>query len=772
MVHYLYVININHFYLFNDFHIKKGFCFLFCFSLKQYGLDTMNKVYTLLLLILVGSSPLYAQPVPYKPEVKIGVALSGGGAKGFAHIGVLKVLEEEGIPVEVITGTSMGSVIGGLYAIGYTPAMLEEIAMRDDWNELFNEKPLRESQSLIQKVQEGRHIFSVPFNEGKFMLPQGLIEGQKISMLLYLLTLPYHDESDFTKLPIPFACVATNLETGEGVMLDHGFLPEAIRASISIPSAFRPVKIDSATYIDGGIARNIPVSDAKKLGATYVIVSDVGSSLKSADSLTSFVSIMTQALGFAMDKSNKEQIALSDFYIHPQIDQYTMFDFNKAAEIIKAGEDAAREKVPQLKELLKTYSYSANQNTFQKIVLSDTLSFNNVKIEGANEYNRNIAERVLGIKPADPLTTDELEQAINRVYSTGFFNTVTFRFEESIDVEGYDLVFQVSEYNREKFAFGARYDSYYKASLLFSLDLNSILYPNDILLTDIRLGNQFQVKTNYFKPYSYYKTTGINVIGQLKRSPFNIYESGDLISSAKVEIISLDILTGLEFFTKAAFVTGLHFEAFNINKAIGETLLFEGLDGGITAQAILYSNTFDRLVFPTRGVNLYIKSEIAQKGIGSDKSFSQHTFIWSQYIPIATRLSFFSTLVAGRTYDGGYTLPLHYNYFTGGSLPISMFEYHQFNSYGHDIQELRGENLQYLQLGGQMNVTRNFYLKTVANFSRLNNKWLWDFNYDEFNNGFGFSIGTPTLVGPVEVTIDTDDFNGPYYFRINVGYTF
>jgi len=212
-------------------------------------------------------SHIQAQEIQNEDQkpVKIGLALSGGGAKGFAHIGVLKVLEKAGIVVDVVSGTSMGAVIGGLYSISYTPAQLEDIALNNDWNELFNESPSRRFQSMIQKVQNNRLILSVPYRNGNIGLPRGLIDGQKIGLLLNQLTLSYHNVVDFRDLPIPFACVATNLNTGEGVRLESGYLPEAIRASIAIPSIFQPVTIDSTIYIDGGIARNIPASDARAL---------------------------------------------------------------------------------------------------------------------------------------------------------------------------------------------------------------------------------------------------------------------------------------------------------------------------------------------------------------------------------------------------------------------------------------------------------------------------------------------------------------------------
>ncbi len=223
-----------------------------------------------LITFLVGSEGR-AQERP-----KIGLALSGGGAKGFAHVGVIKVLEEIGLPIDFITGTSMGSIIGGLYAIGYSVGELEELVTATDWNDLFRDRVRRRDLAIESKMLDGRYMLSLPLNGLAPGLPTGLIAGQKISKLFERLTLPYHDVSDFRQFPIPFACVATDIVTGEVVVLDHGYLPEAMRASMSIPSVFTPVEIDDHLLVDGMLVRNFPVEEVRALGADIIIGVDVG----------------------------------------------------------------------------------------------------------------------------------------------------------------------------------------------------------------------------------------------------------------------------------------------------------------------------------------------------------------------------------------------------------------------------------------------------------------------------------------------------------------
>ncbi len=732
-----------------------------------------NKAFVFTLCALLFSPYLLSQSLEeQKPPVTIGIALSGGGAKGFAHIGVLKVLEEEGIPIQVVTGTSMGSIIGALYAIGYSPEMLEQIALRDNWIDFFNEKPTREAQSIFQRTLEDKHIISVPLNDGKFSLPRGLLEGQKFSLMLSKLTLPYHNVDDFTTFPIPFACVATNLRTGEGKRFVSGDLAQAIRASISFPSAFKPVKIGTETYIDGGLVRNIPVSDAKDLGATFVIASDVASDLKSADSLFSFLDVMNQAMGFAMKKSDLEQIALSDFYIRPPVDDYTIYDVGKVQELINAGEDATRKLIPELKKLLDQYSYSPEQSRFKEIEVKDIITFDEILIEGISGDDKMIAEQILNFRSSYQVSSLELDKAIDRLYGTGLFNMITYRLQNKPNNEGQDLVFTIASYDKEQFAFGARYDSFYKASLLFSLDLSSVFYNNDLLFSNLRVGDQFQLRLNYFKPFTYYRTSGLSLITQVQRSPFNIYINQNLSSSLNVEVLSLDVLSGLQFMKNFSISGGTHFEAYNINKKVGETLLFEGINSNASVQILINGDTFNRNVYPTKGYKVLLKGEFSQKGWDTSKHLGQLSFQWDQYVPFSSTFSMFSKIVLGRTINNNYEVPLHYHFFAGGTLPSTLFEDHQFTFYGQNVQELRGTNIQYVQLGGQLNVTKDFYLRGLFNVANLSSNWDWDANYKNLEDGFGFSFGTPSIIGPIELILDGDDINGPYSLRINVGYTF
>src|SRR6266568_4437437 len=294
------------------------------------------------------ASPARAQSAPTPARPRIGLALSGGAARGLAHIGVLRILEEAGVPVDVVAGTSMGAVVGGLYAVGYTAAQLDTIFTTQDWVALLTDPVRRRDLAVDRKLTEDQYLLTLPISRGAVHLPRSVVAGQRISQLLTGLTWSVHGVQDFRQLPIPFTAVATDLETGKAVVLDHGFLPDAIRASMAVPSVFSPVEIEDHVLIDGGVVRNLPAQDARALGADVLICSDVTDPLEPRDSLTSFADVLVQAVSFRIWDSEYEQRRHCDVLITPEVRAFSTFGFARAAELIARGEAAARAALPRI----------------------------------------------------------------------------------------------------------------------------------------------------------------------------------------------------------------------------------------------------------------------------------------------------------------------------------------------------------------------------------------------------------------------------------------
>jgi len=281
---------------------------------------------------------------------KIGLVLSGGGAKGFAHVGALKVIEEAGIPVDFITGTSVGSIVGGLYAVGYDASMLEDIIKNQNWEELLSNAHKREYIPAITKEEQSRYLISLPIETKKITIPSGLLNGQNVMELFSYLIYGYHDVNDFSKLPVPFECIAADIATGEEIVLKKGYLPKAIRASMAVPAAIAACEIDGRMLVDGGIVNNFPVDRCREMGADIIIGIDIQDDLLTKDKIKSIPDVISQLSSLMSIERSEKNRKNVNILIKPDISGYsaTSFDTESAIVLMKRGEEAARKILPQL----------------------------------------------------------------------------------------------------------------------------------------------------------------------------------------------------------------------------------------------------------------------------------------------------------------------------------------------------------------------------------------------------------------------------------------
>src|SRR5664280_2713829 len=280
-----------------------------------------------------------AQEVRKRP--KIGLVLSGGGAHGIAHIGVLKVMEEAGLRPDFITGVSMGSIIGGMYSLGYSADSLQKIFKKINWKLILSNKIPENKVIFLEKSHFSNSIISLPLSFRKVILPSGLINGQQVENILSFYAWPAADINDFSKLPIPFLCVGTDIITYKKILLKTGYLPDAIRASFSVPSIFTPLKIDTLLLLDGGLIRNFAASEARDMGADIIIGSYVGFNGYKADKLQSVSGIMEQIAMFRSLDDFEGEKKLVDVLIKPKTEGFSIFEFDNVDSLIQRGYKAA-----------------------------------------------------------------------------------------------------------------------------------------------------------------------------------------------------------------------------------------------------------------------------------------------------------------------------------------------------------------------------------------------------------------------------------------------
>jgi len=414
---------------------------------------------------------------------KIGLVLSGGGAKGMAHIGVLKVLEGVGIVPDYITGTSMGAVVGGLYAIGYSADELEEIAMSAQWDILLGNRTSLRNIGIEHKDYYDHYQLVLPLEGFNVGLPKGVIEGQELSEFLTRLTAPVHHISDFDSLPRPFKCIGANIATGDKVVLESGFLATAIRASMAIPTVFTPIEIDDQLLVDGGLVHNFPAEEVVAMGADIVIGVSVSDSLVDESDLNSLIDILTQSAFITSVKATEEQKKYVDYFIQPPMKPYTASDFTKVDSIIARGETAAGRMYEALKHLADSLKQLRSFDPIIRPQVAPSFIVNSIEVKGNNAISDKFVRQKINIDPGDTITPAELKACVDCVYGTLNFNRVTYELKP--DGETTDIVISTRESTPGRASFDLHFDSENGVGILASIQYRNLLLKNSHLTLEL-----------------------------------------------------------------------------------------------------------------------------------------------------------------------------------------------------------------------------------------------------------------------------------------------
>ena len=468
--------------------------------------------------LLACQYPIRAQEtpaaVPQRP--RIGLVLSGGGARGAAHVGVLKVLDELHVPIDAIAGTSMGAVVGGLYASGMSGREIEQVMTSVDWQDAFRDKPRRYDLSFRRKLEDQDFLVQLPLGmrDGKFLLPRGLIQGQKLGLLLRQLTVAAARAPDFEHLPTPFRAVATDLETGKPVILDRGDLATAIRASVSAPGIFTPVEQNGHLLVDGGISENLPIDVARAMNVDVLIVVDVGFPLAKREKLTSVASISNQMLAILIRRDSERQrgtLKSADVVIDPALGDTSSFDFSRITAAIAQGEQAARGSAERLAQLALDPAQHARYvaRRHERAPEVPTVAF--LRMEPGSELYEGAVQTLLGDMVGKPLDANLLAKRINQYYGLGTLESLDYQLvpEDPADPdspEGLSVRAHRNSWGPNYLRFGLRLQDDFAGNSTFDAaarfvftELNS--YGAE-WIWDLQVGANPIVGTELFLPFS------------------------------------------------------------------------------------------------------------------------------------------------------------------------------------------------------------------------------------------------------------------------------
>lgn len=717
-------------------------------------------------------------------SLKVGLVLSGGGAKGLAHIGVLKVIEEHNIKIDYIAGTSMGAIVGGLYASGYNTTQLDSIFRKTDFSRIIRDKISYQSRSFFSREFGNKYVVSLPFEDFKVEIPSGLSKGQNLYNLLKKLSLVANKDK-FENMKIPFFCMATNLETAESVQLDSGSLALAMTASGAIPSIFKPMEVNGKLLSDGGITDNYPIERLRRKGMDKIIGVNVQDSLVGKEQLETGIEVITQINNFRTIKDMREKRPKTDVYIRPNIKLYDVLSFDKGKAIIQAGEIAALKQINKLKKLPKQ-----DDKTTSDQIKMGRFRLGDIVLNGDFSFPRSYITGKLDLRKGQIVSLSEINQGINGLNATGNFRSIRYKLKNKNGVT--DIIFSIQEEQKNQFLkFAVHYDDLYKGSVLTNLTKKSLFLENDMASLDVILGQNVRYNFNYYVDKGNFWSIGLQSrINRFEDNlSFEFIEENSTLAGFDLNEIRLDF----NDFTNRFYLETFYKNKVNLKGGIEhklveastrtvlaniddddenpETIIEE--DHLLSIYAVLGFDSLDELQYPSSGFYFKSKFNFYFANLNGDISvedFSIGKGVVGGYIPLHERFSLHLNSETGFRIGSENLTGL--NFFLGGYGNKTINNFKPF--YGYDYFTLSADSY----IKGLVEIDYNFYKKNhiilSGNFANVEDdiyttgEW---FTTPDFS-GYAIGYGCDTILGPVDVkyAYSPEVKDGLLYFSL--GYRF
>ncbi|MDD2422951.1 MAG: patatin-like phospholipase family protein, partial [Candidatus Cloacimonetes bacterium] len=571
---------------------------------------------------------------------EIGYALSGGGARGFAHIGILKVLEEEGLKPDYISGTSIGAIIGAMYALGYNAAEIEEMASSTDWNALMQDRVSRRGLYIGQKrwAPYGNAVFELD-RHWMPKLPSAVFKVNSLNLKLFDLVASAAQEQDFSRYPIPFSCVATDLETGQSHIFKSGSLLQAIRASISIPSILPPFLVGDKYYIDGGISQNLPIAEVKEMGAQQVVGIKVNSTLRAARQLNNIVDVLDQTINIGVSRNLSEGLDQCDLLLEPDLLQYSSGNFKYVREIIAIGESYARDHIEEIRAFARAYQDSDQKplKHFDKDL--DSFFVSSIEVYGSNRLSAAKIREYLGLHSGGTMSKQEIFAACHRGWNSQYFNVL---YPDLVPLEdgSYRLDIHVSEREPKTIALNNSYNDVEKLTASVVLSVENLLLKNSKLMAGVLLGGKNELDIDYVKNFGNYWGVYYRIFPYINEKTLYVYNDEHYRINS-VKSLEWGGTTGLGLFTKDIAVAELfwYYSNTNLYRGISESEMISRryTVSGFGLKA--YHESLDDYTFPYSGARVLGKFNFARDERISDYIYNSMKGRMDAYLPVAKGLS-------------------------------------------------------------------------------------------------------------------------------------
>ncbi len=718
----------------------------------------MKLKFSLLLVLLFFSLQAQVREglnIPKNP--KIGLSLSGGGAKGFAHIGVLKVIDSLGIKIDYISGTSMGAIIGGLYASGYTAKDIEKTILETNFYDILSNEKNRQDASFFSKATD-KYLISLPVRNGKInIIPKSFSKGQKNLFMLKELFRDVSNITDFSKLSIPFMCVATNLETGKMKIFENGDLISSIMASSAFPSLLDPVKVKDSIYIDGAITVNYPSKPLKDKGMDIVIGVDLSQNLSSRDQLNSVLDILNQVIDFGIRKETKLQKEYTDININPNLNKYTATSYENKLNILKAGYTEAEKYAKTLEKLPKRqaqYLKAPFNPIFSNVYKIDSLS-----IENNNIFNKAYIQGKLGIKIPSMQTYGSINKMIDKLYATNNYNWINYDILQHNNKNYLHLNVE-EEDTRYFLKAGLHYDEIFHSGLLINITAKRLLFRNSTISLDGVVGDAPRYYFNYFIDNGYIPGFGLYASGmtlEFKDNSDNVYQQ-------------------VRWFKNEAYIQSIWKDKYAVGIAVGHDYFdhkfntdYQDPKNYISTSIFVRSDTRDHKDFPSRGFYLNADVKVIDLlNVKLEEKLVQTKAKIGIHIPFSKNISFGINLFGGFTLSHN-NIP-YFKYELGGIFEQNLGNLAELP--GYKLGEIISDNILASTYNLQYKFNKNFFL--ISSFSMANH-----FDSISLDNALrlneksiGITAGYRSPFGQIKLNYSTALTSNKAIFNVILGHWF
>ncbi len=722
-----------------------------------------------------------AQDNEVKNRPVVGIVLSGGGAKGFAHVGMLKILDSLGIPVDYVAGTSMGAVIGSLYAMGYTPHQMDSLITNIDWVDVMSDAPVRKYLSPLNKNINSRYIIQTNIQGSKIITPSGFISGQKMLYQLNKVTRGYHGQINFlTDLPRKFLCIATDLQSGDETVYTKGSLPDVIRASVSIPTMFMPYRIDGRYKVDGGSVNNFPSNHLKDLGCDIIIGFSVQTPAPDSLEEVSIIDILEMTGMFVDTKSNQDRLDLSDVLMHPDLKGFGLTDFVYSDTIIKLGEIGGREKIAELQKIANLFK-GMEIEKLAAYQSPDSVFIKDISVTG---LKRRTAENIIdkfSIEPGTSVSIAELDYQLNLLYGTERFTTIQYKLIANVD-NTYNLVLEVNENISEtEIGVNLHFDSDFGAALGINITRFEALLDGATLGLDILL--RANMGARLYWDYDRGKYPGFYFESRYYNAKPTIYFSKTFVGELPYDDWSTFLAYQSTFKRKYNLKLGMAFDYQHYNFSripFLEDLVSQKLNSFNMNWVVLKLelDDLDNRDFPVEGKKILIEGRVTQLLQGSLEEYDFDPFIplsfdYTQAITTYNWLTFLPRVRVGATLLNESTFP--YKFFTGsfGRNTINFnrtFPGYRFMEYTVVENGVLywPQNIASAELAVRLNTGKFGYLTLMGGAGSashgINNM------FKNYFGGLGIGYSLSTLFGPVQIIVHKSTEYKSVYTYLSFGY--